>query len=856
MIRDEDLVLRYARWGDEGAFETLVRRQYPRSYRLAYRALGDAAAADDCVQEAFIALLRACRRFREDAPFAPYWNGILTRCLRRERRRRGRRARHEQGFAARRPRQVASAAEGRADREELRDQLAELSPVLGSALLLHYFEGLTHTEVAAALGCSAGTASSRIRRGKEALRARLAGSGYAGLAVGLEVELNALAAVEAPASAAPQAAALLALAARTTARALIAKAALAGLAIALTIGGLERLRPERSDRQARETRFASRSPRASRPAGTAGAPSGVSAAPASAKPARSSASAPPERSSQGEATSAAMDRSLRLRWRGTGPFPRGLRIQIQGRWPGGDTRVLPREGGFLTVAEADAPIELAPLFAGEPPASLAIGFEADDAQDGFVETLLRGDPGPVITVDFALERAAALAGRVIARPEQLEGLEAVRAILVADGRPDDWRVLAEASPAEDGSYRLKLDRPGPVLVVALSREAPPASARAEAVVGEERPVPDIELGGGVELGGLVTLPDGRPASECSIVLEPIPEPADVELSDGLLWRSGQLLSKRRARADLKGRYHATGLAPGRYVLALEALDVSAEVWLEAAAREANRLEVTAPSASADLPLSYGLTQVDVFSAAGRLADARVTVKGPYEPERTESGIALGLKPGQPYEFVVTREGFRPQRRPVTVRAGFSGAVRFDLEPEGPQIELRLRGVEDYFYVIVEAGRVLDGEFKAASGSWIRRRGETYEIGGLEPGRWTLQIEGERRDTGARISEKRGAVVVAGSVTRVELAPRPVGRLRVFIQDEAGSEARAEVRVYDASGREVSRSRAAANRFRMLSGSLTPGLYQVQARAGERSSARRDVEIRAGEVAELALALGG
>src|SRR5439155_12140739 len=64
------------------------------------------------------------------------------------------------------------------------------------AVILHFYEGKRHDEVAAALGCPKGTAASRIRRGLERLRESLAGAGYAAAAARVE---GAIAGLDGPA---------------------------------------------------------------------------------------------------------------------------------------------------------------------------------------------------------------------------------------------------------------------------------------------------------------------------------------------------------------------------------------------------------------------------------------------------------------------------------------------------------------------------------------------------------------------------------------------------------------------------------------------------------------------------------
>ena len=63
MVNDWQLLERYAREGDESAFETLVRRYTPLVYGSALRRVGP-SHADDVAQSVFIILARKAGRLR------------------------------------------------------------------------------------------------------------------------------------------------------------------------------------------------------------------------------------------------------------------------------------------------------------------------------------------------------------------------------------------------------------------------------------------------------------------------------------------------------------------------------------------------------------------------------------------------------------------------------------------------------------------------------------------------------------------------------------------------------------------------------------------------------------------------
>jgi RNA polymerase sigma-70 factor (ECF subfamily) len=189
LLLDEDLLAAYARSRDADALGELVKRRWPEAYRIALRALGDPGAAEDAAQEAFVRLLRAARTFDPGRPFGPWFRKIVLNAVRRHIRASDRRRRHEEEAAMERS-TVVTLPEGerRLAAAEVEAHVRRLSPDVRFPVILHFYEGCSHDEVAATVGCPTGTASSRIRRGLEQLRTSLVGAGYAVTAV----ELGAL----------------------------------------------------------------------------------------------------------------------------------------------------------------------------------------------------------------------------------------------------------------------------------------------------------------------------------------------------------------------------------------------------------------------------------------------------------------------------------------------------------------------------------------------------------------------------------------------------------------------------------------------------------------------------------------
>lgn len=76
---DNDLVER-VRGGDDESFRLLVDRHSRPLYRAAYRITGNAADADDVVQETFLRAYRALERFDARASFTTWIHRIAINC--------------------------------------------------------------------------------------------------------------------------------------------------------------------------------------------------------------------------------------------------------------------------------------------------------------------------------------------------------------------------------------------------------------------------------------------------------------------------------------------------------------------------------------------------------------------------------------------------------------------------------------------------------------------------------------------------------------------------------------------------------------------------------------------------------
>lgn len=147
----------------------------PRVYRCLLVVLGDAHAAEDALQAAFVELARRPELLdRMDSPTA-YLLSAARRAGLRSLQSARRRREVEEAAARLRIELREDAVSDPAEAERLRDALAALPEGQRQLVVLKALEGLTFQEIADGLEISINTAASRYRYGIEKLRSLLGG---------------------------------------------------------------------------------------------------------------------------------------------------------------------------------------------------------------------------------------------------------------------------------------------------------------------------------------------------------------------------------------------------------------------------------------------------------------------------------------------------------------------------------------------------------------------------------------------------------------------------------------------------------------------------------------------------------
>ncbi len=160
---------------DERAFEALVRTHAPQVHRLAASLVGP-GAADDIVQEVFIAAHKSLKGFRGEASLSTWLHRITLNACHRALGARQTVA-LEDTPEPHAPHDPVRAGEQAQVRDRLARALAQLPPDQREAVALRELSGLDYAEIAALTGAELGTVKSRINRGRAALRALLTRAG-------------------------------------------------------------------------------------------------------------------------------------------------------------------------------------------------------------------------------------------------------------------------------------------------------------------------------------------------------------------------------------------------------------------------------------------------------------------------------------------------------------------------------------------------------------------------------------------------------------------------------------------------------------------------------------------------------
>jgi RNA polymerase sigma-70 factor (ECF subfamily) len=180
---DAELMLR-VKEGDHASFDLLLEKYRGPVIHFLHRMVQDHAVAEELGQEVFLRVYRSRSTYEPAAKFTTWLFRIATHLalnwLRDARNERGQERIDDEGSVAavrdvpdRRP-SIEQALAGEARLEEVRRAVARLPEKQRAAVLMHKYEEMEYSQIAAVLGCSESAVKSLLFRAYETLRSRLA----------------------------------------------------------------------------------------------------------------------------------------------------------------------------------------------------------------------------------------------------------------------------------------------------------------------------------------------------------------------------------------------------------------------------------------------------------------------------------------------------------------------------------------------------------------------------------------------------------------------------------------------------------------------------------------------------------
>ena len=187
-VTEQELVQRLQA-GDAGTFDALFRQYFQKIFRQATHLLGNAAEAEEVVQEVFLAIYEKAHTFRGEAAFTTWLYRLTTNAAfsRLRRRKRSLEVAIEDYLPQFQPdghHLVRPVVDWSANLEErladaqlqqlLRQAIELLQPLDKAVLVLSDFEDLSNKEIGEALGLTVLAVKARLHRARLFLRGQLA----------------------------------------------------------------------------------------------------------------------------------------------------------------------------------------------------------------------------------------------------------------------------------------------------------------------------------------------------------------------------------------------------------------------------------------------------------------------------------------------------------------------------------------------------------------------------------------------------------------------------------------------------------------------------------------------------------
>lgn len=168
--QDDEALIARLRAGDEHAMADLYDRYSGIVYGVALRVLRDTSAAEDLLQEVFLQLWRRPQSFNAERGRLAPWLAVIARNRAIDMLRKRPPEDNVDELRIATAVDLEDEAVRRLVVEKVRGVLAGLAPEQRRSLEMAFFEGMTHTEIAAKTGEPLGTVKTRIRSALLAVR--------------------------------------------------------------------------------------------------------------------------------------------------------------------------------------------------------------------------------------------------------------------------------------------------------------------------------------------------------------------------------------------------------------------------------------------------------------------------------------------------------------------------------------------------------------------------------------------------------------------------------------------------------------------------------------------------------------
>lgn len=174
-MNETDLIISI-RNGDSDAFAKLYDLYKNKAVRTAYLIIGNRASAEDAAQEAFVKCYLEIGKLQNPECFRTWFYRLLVRTAWRYSEIEKRNVPVEDVFEESRPSGGRSTEQQYLDTETsniLYGQIRKLDKKKRTAVMLHYYSGLSTKEIAQVMGCLEGTVKSRLHFARKTLKSNL-----------------------------------------------------------------------------------------------------------------------------------------------------------------------------------------------------------------------------------------------------------------------------------------------------------------------------------------------------------------------------------------------------------------------------------------------------------------------------------------------------------------------------------------------------------------------------------------------------------------------------------------------------------------------------------------------------------